>query len=667
MLLRLPLLLAGLIFCTVTFAQTLDPTALYIVEGITFGTRSIRTLDPNTGSLSGVLFTISFPGSAALGFNNQNNSLYYIDGSNAPSQYKSWDGTTESGVLGIFSNSTSIFRLGFMGSTGIAITSDNQVFSFTASNPTPVSLGFISFQGPSPTGSTANGDIAFDGNGRGWGIFGNSLYRLDFTSSPINAYPIGQIVVDGVPLDLGFLVTSIAFDSQGRLLIGTLSGLVATIDISTARGTTLTTLSGSIVRDFASGNAPFLAPAIAITKSVSPTSAKPGDTLTYTVNVLNNGNAAATLLTLQDALPSGTTFVANSATLNGVNMGAATYPFASPVSIDGLNASAGTILAGAANQATITYQVTVNTTSPPASITNIAIANWLDGPAGGANATTTTNVTLPNTPDLTIAKTHTGNFPSGGTGNYTLTVSNSGTGASAGTITVTDSLPTGLLINSGAAGAVTLSGTNAAAWSCTSNTTSPQTITCTSSTAIAVSGTSSFSFTVSVAGNATSGITNSASVSGGGESNTANNTTTDPTTITSGAPLITLAKSCTAPATCSTATQQPGTDLTFSISYTNGGGAAANNIILQDTIPTNTDFKIGSATSSPGTTGLTFVIEYSSDNGASWTYTPVSGGGGASAGYDRSVTTLRWRATAGNLSFTAPNNTGTVGFITKIR
>jgi len=45
---------------------------------------------------------------------------------------------------------------------------------------------------------------------------------------------------------------------------------------------------------------------------------------------------------------------------------------------------------------------------------------------------------------------------------------------------------------------------------------------------------------------------------------------------------------------------------------------------------------------------LTVVIDYSNDSGATWTYTPASGGGGAPSGYDRSVTNIRWTFT-GNL------------------
>ncbi len=139
-------------------------------------------------------------------------------------------------------------------------------------------------------------------------------------------------------------------------------------------------------------------------------------------------------------------------------------------------------------------------------------------------------------PDLTIAKTHAGNFTAGSTGTYNLTVTNGGTAPTSGAITVTDTLPAGLTVNGGAAGTVAAGGTNAANWSCSSNAASPQVVTCTSSIPISnVSGsnTSAFSLTVNVAASASGSVTNNASVSGGGEpvANNGNNTASDATTI----------------------------------------------------------------------------------------------------------------------------------------
>ncbi len=110
----------------------------------------------------------------------------------------------------------------------------------------------------------------------------------------------------------------------------------------------------------------------------------------------------------------------------------------------------------------------------------------------------------------------------------------------------------------------------------------------------------------------------------------------------------------------------PGADLVYTIAFTNTGTASASSLAITDPIPANTDLKVGSVTNSLGTTGLTVTVAYSNDGGGTWAYTPVSGGGGAGAGYDRSVTNVRWTFT-GNLSQTSPNNAGSVSFTSRIR
>ncbi|MEZ5427064.1 MAG: DUF11 domain-containing protein [Pyrinomonadaceae bacterium] len=138
-------------------------------------------------------------------------------------------------------------------------------------------------------------------------------------------------------------------------------------------------------------------------------------------------------------------------------------------------------------------------------------------------------------------------------------------------------------------------------------------------------------------------------------------------------PNVSLVKSCPSPANCETAPQLSGTDLTYSIQFTNTGGQSAAGLAIVDAIPANTDFQINSASANPGTSGLTFIIEFSSDynpgnpSAATWNYTPVPAGGGAPNGYDRLVKAIRWRVTSGSLSNTAPNNAGSVNFIVKIR
>jgi autotransporter-associated beta strand protein len=132
--------------------------------------------------------------------------------------------------------------------------------------------------------------------------------------------------------------------------------------------------------------------------------------------------------------------------------------------------------------------------------------------------------------------------------------------------------------------------------------------------------------------------------------------------LTTGTPVIGLVNSVSPSAML----QSPGTDLAYTITFTNTGAIGASNFVIADPIPNNTDFKLGSATSSLGTTGLSVAVAYSNNGGSTYVYTPVSGAGGAATGYDRTVTNVRWTFT-GTLSQTSPNNTGSVGYTAKIQ
>ncbi len=136
---------------------------------------------------------------------------------------------------------------------------------------------------------------------------------------------------------------------------------------------------------------------------------------------------------------------------------------------------------------------------------------------GGTGGTATATVTVV-VPDLTVAVSHTGSFISPQIGaTYTITVSNVGTGDTSALVTVDDRLPSGLF-------ATSISGTN---WNCTL---SP--LEC-SRGDVLTAGTSfePITLTVNVGPNVPSSVTNTATVSGGTESNTANNSASDPTQV----------------------------------------------------------------------------------------------------------------------------------------
>jgi uncharacterized repeat protein (TIGR01451 family) len=163
-----------------------------------------------------------------------------------------------------------------------------------------------------------------------------------------------------------------------------------------------------------------------------------------------------------------------------------------------------------------------------------------------------------------------------------------------------------------------------------------------------------------------------------GDPNVAGTQTTDVTVVIAPVPSVKLVKDCTAPANCLSAKQQPGTDLTYTITYTNDGNVAVQNLTIVDIIPItdtgsaivrSTDFKVGSMTFTPGTSGLTIApTDYKYYNDAlavypllpPWTpssaYTPTGT-------YDPNVTYVGWKLT-GNMP---PGTSGSVTFTVRIR
>ena len=146
--------------------------------------------------------------------------------------------------------------------------------------------------------------------------------------------------------------------------------------------------------------------------------------------------------------------------------------------------------------------------------------------------TVTSSIVIP--ADLTVTKVANGTFTRGQTAaTYTITVNNIGDGTTTGVVTVVDTLPN--LANTIVPTA--LSGTG---WTCTLST-----LTCTRSDALAP-GVSypAITLTVNIPNNIGNTFTNTVTVSGGGETNTSNDTGTS--TVILGPPIIVAPQSSSA-------------------------------------------------------------------------------------------------------------------------
>ncbi|MFZ2493229.1 MAG: FG-GAP-like repeat-containing protein [Thermoanaerobaculia bacterium] len=221
-------------------------------------------------------------------------------------------------------------------------------------------------------------------------------------------------------------------------------------------------------------------------------------------------------------------------------------------------------LAGNSGYESITLEVNVASNAPATVTVTSAVSGGSQANTANDTASVLTNVNQ--FADMTVTKTHTGNFTQGQVGaSYTITVTNIGGVASSGPVTVTDTLPAGLT-------ATAISGDG---WVCTLGTRS-----CTRSNALA-SGSSypAITLTVDVATTAASTVTNSVAVAGGSQNYTANDTATDPTTVVQ-VPDLAVTKSHAGNF------KQRQTSRNYSIAVRNAGGAATSGTVtMVDTLP----------------------------------------------------------------------------------
>lgn len=278
----------------------------------------------------------------------------------------------------------------------------------------------------------------------------------------------------------------------------------------------------------------------------------------YRLVVSNIGQGATSgQVAVTDTLPAGLVATAISGTGWNCNLAA-------------LACTRSDVLAAGASFPAITLVVSV-AANAAAQVTNqAAVSGGGETHTANNSASDPTIVTAVSAvPDLTLTKTHTGNFTQGQAGAiYSLVVRNEGAGPSNGTVTVTDALPTGLA-------ATALGGPG---WTCVL-----ATVTCTRSDVLAAGGAfPAITLTVSVAANAAAQLTNQASVIGGGETNIANNSASDPTTITAVSlpPDLSLTKSHSGNFT------QGQTGAVYTLTVRNvGAGSSSGAVTVMETLP----------------------------------------------------------------------------------
>ena len=193
--------------------------------------------------------------------------------------------------------------------------------------------------------------------------------------------------------------------------------------------------------------------------------------------------------------------------------------------------------------------------------------------------------------DMTIIKSHAPvSFVRGTAVAYTIVVSNVGTfGASNGLVTMNDTLPLGVVPGSA-------SGTG---WACA---VAQQTVSCVRSDALAAgSAYPAITINATVSQSAPGTLANTATVSGGGEVNLANDSFTDVALVSSSSDLAMANAGAPNPVAA-------GANITYTQTITNSGPSDATSVTFVETIPANTTLQstilpTGWVCSNPGPTG----------------------------------------------------------------
>lgn len=303
-----------------------------------------------------------------------------------------------------------------------------------------------------------------------------------------------------------------------------------------------------------------------------------GDSVTFDVAVTNSGpNDETGTITVYDELPAGLTYDSFSGT--GWSLAASsgqeyTFTHAGPLNVS-------------ASLPTLSIVATVGAAAYPTADNTVTVyATSFDPTSSNDEATDT--VTVEPLVDLSISKSHTGNFSVGAAGTYTIDVANTGSTADPGPIYVADTLPAGFNYSS-------VSGTG---WSLYSN--SGQVYTFVHAGPLATGATlPSLYINVTPASGTIGTFTNTVTVSSSStDTDPGNNTDTDPTTVTDNVDLE-INKSHTGNFTVST-------NGTYTIEVdNNSSNAEAGPIYVVDTLPAG--------------------LNYSSHSGTGWSLSASSG------------------------------------------
>ena len=535
----------------VAFSDTL-PTGITIANGsATVCGGTLTTTAPTGIVLSGAniainsqcQFAVTVTGAVSGSYTNTTGSVSSANGGTGNTASANLSVATPPTIVKVFGATT----IPLNGSTSL---------SFTVGNPnSSVPLAGVAFTDALPTGlvvSTPNGVAGVCGGGSIAALAAGSSISLSGAALAASASCTFSVNVTGTTPGAKINTTGAVSSAQ--------SGAGATSNTAT-----LTVLSPPV-----------------IAKAFGAASVAPGSSTTLTFTIQNpNASAGLTGVAVTDTLPSGLVVSTPASPSGSCGSGVIT----ATAGATSVTLSSGIIAANGS----CTFAVNVTGTSAGTKLNTTGAVTSTNGGTGNM-ATASLAVVAPVAPDLTITETHVGHFQQGETGAiYTITVSNAGNGSSSGAVTVTDTLPA----------ALTATAISGGGWTCTLGS-----LSCTRADALAAGGSyPALTLIVNVAATAPSSVTVVATVSGGGETNTANDTASDVTIVDSSADF-----SITAAAT--TATVNKGSKAAYILTLTplNNIPFATPITLAVSGIPADTAFQFQPASVTPGANPATSTL-----------------------------------------------------------
>ena len=353
--------------------------------------------------------------------------LFYLDSANPNPNLWRWNPATPT-VMPVLvgtpgATTTGVIRLAFDANDVLYAMNPGPATLWTL-NPNTGAILTATVTSGAGTTIPGGGDICLQpGTGTLYTVAAQNLYTIT---------PAGVVTLVGAMTGLPASATGCAFSANGRLVVSPGTTLYA-VNIGTLAATPLSGTTGVTFGDLSSA----LGRSADIRLSQATSNLTPGNTVSFTITVNNDGPDRATDVRVLDQLPAGLTFISATPSQGSYIPGTGIW------NIGAMNSG---------GSATLTINASVTTAGAKTNIAQVSYSDLVDPDSTPNNSVAgeddQASVTITPSPDLQVVKAATSSFAVGTNATYSLTVNNllGSLTTGANPYTVTDIMPTGLTI-----------------------------------------------------------------------------------------------------------------------------------------------------------------------------------------------------------------------------